>query len=297
NGADSFTVVVSDGKGGSVESVISINVTPVNDAPVTEDQSKTTAEDTAISDKIVATDVDQDSLSFALKSGNEPKHGTLTLDSATGEYTYTPAKDYNGNDSFTVVVSDGHGGSVESVVSITVTPVNDDPVTADQSRTTAEDTAISDKIVATDVDQDSLTFTLKSGSEPKHGTLVLDPATGEYTYTPSKDYNGTDSFTVVVSDGKGGSVDSVVSINVTPVNDAPETNTTTASGNEDSPITVNLAGSDIDGTVDHFVIKSLPANGTLMLNGVALNIGDNVPATGNAASLTFTPNANWNGDT
>ncbi|WP_347881046.1 Ig-like domain-containing protein [Pseudomonas sp. LA21] len=297
NGADSFTVVVSDGQGGSVESVVSITVTPVNDDPVTADQSKTTAEDTAVSDKIVATDVDQDSLTFTLKSGSEPKHGTLVLDPATGEYTYTPAKDYNGNDSFTVVVSDGHGGSVESVVSINVTPVNDAPVTEDQSKTTTEDTAVNGQIVGTDVDQDNLTFTLKSGNEPKHGTLTLDSVTGEYTYTPAKDYNGNDSFTVVVSDGHGGSVESVVSINVTPVNDAPETNPATASGNEDSPITVNLSGSDIDGTVDHFVIKSLPANGTLMLNGVALNIGDNVPATGNAASLTFTPNANWNGDT
>ncbi|WP_207888790.1 Ig-like domain-containing protein, partial [Pseudomonas sp. 30_B] len=74
NGADSFTVVVSDGKGGSVESVISINVTPVNDAPVTEDQSKTTTEDTAVNGQIVGTDVDQDSLTFTLKSGSEPKH-------------------------------------------------------------------------------------------------------------------------------------------------------------------------------------------------------------------------------
>ncbi|WP_207888512.1 cadherin-like domain-containing protein, partial [Pseudomonas sp. 30_B] len=91
---------------------------------------------TAISDKIVGSDVDQDSLTFTLKSGNEPKHGTLTLDSATGDYTYTPAKDYNGADSFTVVVSDGKGGSVESVISINVTPVNDAPVTEDQSKTT-----------------------------------------------------------------------------------------------------------------------------------------------------------------
>ncbi|MCJ1888600.1 Ig-like domain-containing protein, partial [Pseudomonas sp. LA21] len=66
-------------QGGSVESVVSINVTPVNDAPETANQSKTTAEDTAVNGQIVGTDVDQDGLTFTLKSGNEPKHGTLTL--------------------------------------------------------------------------------------------------------------------------------------------------------------------------------------------------------------------------
>ncbi|MCE4073651.1 MULTISPECIES: cadherin-like domain-containing protein, partial [Pseudomonas] len=89
---------------------------------------------------------------------------------------------------------------------------------ADQSKTTAEDTALTGKIVASDVDGDTLTYTIKAGSAPTHGSVTLNAATGDYTYTPSKDYNGSDSFTVVVSDGKGGTVNSVVTINVTPVN-------------------------------------------------------------------------------
>ncbi|WP_178123517.1 Ig-like domain-containing protein, partial [Pseudomonas sp. JG-B] len=86
-------------------------------------------------------------------------------------------------------------------------------------------------------------------------------------------------------------------ITVDSVNDAPESNAAIGSGNEDSPITVTLSGSDIDGNVGHFVIKTLPTDGTLMLNGVALGLGAIVPATGNGASLTFVPNANWNGTT
>ncbi|WP_416311187.1 retention module-containing protein [Pseudomonas sp. W03] len=284
NGTDTFTVVVSDGKGGSVESVVNIEVTPVNDAPVAEDQSKTTAEDTAVSDKIVATDVDQDTLSFTLKSGAEPKHGTLELNPATGEYTYTPAKDYNGTDTFTVVVSDGKGGSVESVVNIEVTPVNDAPIAEDQSKTTAEDTAVSDKIVATDVDQDTLSFTLKSGAEPKHGTLELNPATGEYTYTPVKNYNGTDSFTVVVSDGQGGSVESVVNIEVTPVNDAPVAEDQSKTTAEDTPISGQIVATDVDQDTLNYTLKpgTEPAHGTLVLN----------PATG---EYTYTPSKDYNG--
>ncbi|MFV3305314.1 retention module-containing protein, partial [Pseudomonas sp. NY15181] len=284
NGTDTFTVVVSDGNGGSVESVVSLTVTPVNDAPETADQSKTTAEDTPVSGQIVATDVDHDTLSYTLKPGTEPAHGTLALNPATGEYTYTPAKDYNGTDTFTVVVSDGNGGSVESVVSLTVTPVNDAPETADQSKTTAEDTPVSGQIVATDVDQDTLSYTLKPGTEPAHGTLVLNPATGEYTYTPAKDYNGTDTFTVVVSDGNGGSVESVVSLTVTPVNDAPETADQSKTTAEDTPVTGQIVASDVDQDTLSYTLKSgtEPTHGTLVLN----------PATG---EYTYTPAKDYNG--
>ncbi|WP_285797965.1 Ig-like domain-containing protein, partial [Metapseudomonas resinovorans] len=68
-------------------------------------------------------------------------------------------------------------------------------------------------------------------------------------------------------------------ITVASVNDAPETNAASGSGDEGSAgIPVSLSGSDFDGSVAQFIIKSLPANGILQLNGVALAIGDSVPA-------------------
>ncbi|MCJ1880001.1 retention module-containing protein, partial [Pseudomonas nitroreducens] len=187
---------------------LNVTVYPVNDAPTSANQNQSTAEDTPLTGKIVASDVDGDTLSYAVKAGATPAHGSVTVNAATGDYTYTPAKDYNGPDSFTVRISDGKGGFADSVVNVNVTPVNDAPTTADQSKTTAEDTALTGKIVATDVDGDTLSYTVQSGTA--HGTLVLNTATGDYTYTPSKDYNGPDSFTVRVSDGKGGFADSVV---------------------------------------------------------------------------------------
>ncbi|WP_325436430.1 retention module-containing protein [Pseudomonas nitroreducens] len=280
NGPDSFTVRVSDGKGGFVDSVVNVNVTPVNDAPTTADQSKTTAEDTALTGKIVATDVDGDTLSYAVQSGTA--HGTLVLNTATGDYTYTPSKDYNGSDSFTVRVSDGKGGFADSVVNVNVTPVNDAPITADQSKTTAEDTALTGKIVASDVDGDTLTYTIKAGSAPTHGSVTLNAATGDYTYTPSKDYNGSDSFTVVVSDGKGGTVNSVVTINVTPVNDAPTTADQSKTTAEDTPLTGKIVASDVDGDTLSYAVQSGTAHGTLVLN----------TATGD---YTYTPSKDYNG--
>ena len=263
-------------------STLDITVNSANDLPVAENANKTTLEDTPVSGQVVASDVDGDALTYTLKPSSGPMNGTLVLDSSNGKYTYTPDHDYNGNDSFTVVVSDGQGGTVESVVSITVTAVNDEPVTADNSNTTAEDTAVSGQVVASDVDKDTLTYTLKPGSEPQHGTLVLDSSNGKYTYTPDHDYNGNDSFTVVVGDGQGGTVESVVSITVTAVNDAPIAHDDSATIDEDHSVTIDVLANDTD--IDS---SSLSVTGASASHGsVTIN---------QDGTLTYTPDANYGG--
>ncbi|UVO10532.1 retention module-containing protein [Pectobacterium polonicum] len=278
NGNDRFIVTVSDGNGGTTTSTVSIGITPVNDAPVTADQSIVTREDTPVGGTIRATDVDGDTLRYTVST--QPQHGTLTLDSATGQYTYTPAQDYNGNDRFIVTVSDGNGGTTTSTVSIGITPVNDAPVTADQSIVTREDTPVGGTIRATDVDGDTLRYTVST--QPQHGTLTLDSATGQYTYTPAQDYNGNDRFIVTVSDGNGGTTTSTVSIGITPVNDAPVTADQSITTREDTPFGGTIKATDVDGDTLRYSVSTQPQHGTLTLDG----------ATG---KYTYTPAANFSG--
>ncbi|WP_159657893.1 cadherin-like domain-containing protein, partial [Vibrio atypicus] len=136
NGSDSFTVVVSDGQGGTDTITVNIGVTPVNDdpeivdgngAPLGDDISVTTEEDTPVSGTLNANDVDGDDLTFV--KGNDPQNGSVTVD-ADGNWTYTPNDGYNGSDSFTVVVSDGQGGTDTIKVEIGITPVNGTPIIA-----------------------------------------------------------------------------------------------------------------------------------------------------------------------
>ena len=68
---------------------------------------------------IGASDPDGDTLSYAIKSGFEPALGTVAF--ANGNFTYTPNANANGSDSFTIVIDDGHGRTVEQVVSVTIT--------------------------------------------------------------------------------------------------------------------------------------------------------------------------------
>ena len=156
-------------------------------------QSVTTAEDTAAAITLTGRDLDGDALTFSVVTG--PANGTLS--GVAPNLTYTPSADFNGSDSFTFVSNDGLLNSIAATVSITVTAGNDAPVADDQAVTTAEDTAAAITLTGSDLDGDSLTFSVVSG--PANGTLSgVAPA---LTYTPNADFNGSDSFTFISNDG------------------------------------------------------------------------------------------------
>ena len=278
NGADSFVVTVTDSNGNSSTATISLNIAPVNDAPVSADQTLTVDEDTQLSGQIVASDIEGDALSYTVTTN--PVNGTLTLNPATGSFVYTPNVNYNGSDSFVVTISDGNGGTTTSTVTIGVTPQNDAPTASNLNLTTNEDVAVPGQIVASDLDGDTLAYAI-SGL-PTNGSVTLNPATGSFIYTPNTNYNGSDSFVVTISDGNGGTTTSTVTIGVTPVNDAPTASDLSLTTNEDLAVPGQIAASDLDGDTLAYAVSGLPTNGSVTLN----------PATG---SFIYTPNANYNG--
>src|SRR5437867_1047367 len=202
-----------------------------------------------------------------------PSHGTLTLN-GDGSFTYMPALNYNGVDSFTYKASDGQAQSDVATVTITVTPLNNAPVAVNDSFTTAEDTqltVIAPGVLAndSDVDGDALSAVLVSG--PSHGTLTLNED-GRAACMAAVNFNGIDSFTYKASDGQAQSGVATVTITVTPVNDAPvEANDDSYTTPEDTQLTVIAPGvlandSDADGDTLSAVLVSGPSHGTLTLN-------------------------------
>jgi VCBS repeat-containing protein len=159
-------------------------------------------------------DVDGDSLTAVLAAA--PSHGIVAL-GADGSFTYTPAGDYNGTDSFSYKASDGELDSAAVSVVITVKPVNDTPVGTGLTVTVAEDTPTTITLSGTDVDSGTLTYLVTA--LPDHGTLA--GSAPNLTYTPAPNYNGPDAFTFTVSDGSATSAAATVTIDVTAVNDAP----------------------------------------------------------------------------
>ncbi|WP_236209959.1 retention module-containing protein [Metapseudomonas otitidis] len=265
NGTDSFTIRVYDPKGGYADSVVTVKVNPVNDAPTSGPQFLTTDEDTPIDGRVIARDVDGDTLTYSIANGNGPQHGTVVMN-ADGTYTYQPAKDFNGTDTFTVTIDDGHGGTTTSLVSVIVNPVNDAPNAPNSTASVDEDGTLTSRIPATDAEGDTLTYAVKTGTT--NGTLVLNPNTGEYTYKPNGDYNGPDSFVVTVSDGKGGVTDTVVNITVKPINDAPTASPSSISTDEDTPVDGRVTGRDVDGDTLTYTIANGngPQHGTVVMN-------------------------------
>ncbi|PYQ71262.1 MAG: hypothetical protein DMG01_26015, partial [Acidobacteria bacterium] len=145
-----------------------------------------------------------------------------------------------------------------------------------QSVTTAEDTAKAITLTASDVDGDTLTYSIVSG--PSHGSLS--GAAPNVTYTPAANYNGPDSFTFKANDGTADSAAATVSITVTAVNDAPVANAQSATTNEDTAKPITLAATDVDGDALTYSIVTGPAHGSL---------------SGTMPDVSYTPAANYNG--
>ncbi|MCX9157098.1 retention module-containing protein, partial [Niveibacterium sp. 24ML] len=229
NGPDSFTVTVSDGKGGTTTATVNIGVTPVNDAPSTTNISVLTPEDTPVSGTVTATDLDGDTLSFA--KGSDPVNGSVVINT-DGTWTYTPATDYNGPDSFTVTVSDGKGGTTTATINVGVTPVNDAPIAIPSASTGTEDNPINVSLAGSDVDGSvtgvtvtrlpaSGTLYLADGSTPVSVGAVLSPAdAATLVFRPAPDFNGTVDLQFTVTDNQGAvSSPATATIEVTPVVD------------------------------------------------------------------------------
>ena len=270
-GLDTFSVLVSDGRGGTAVSTVTITV--ANQPPVVTNQTLSILQNEPVNGQVVATDPDGDPLTYTLQS--PPSNGTAVVN-ADGTFTYTPITGFVGIDSFTVLVSDGKGGT--AVGSVMVNVIDQPPITQDLSLSTNFNTPINGQIPATDPDGDTLTYSVSV--PPSNGTLVLDPATGAFTYTPNAGFLGVDNFAVLVSDGKGGTAISNVQIGV-PVS-APITSDLTLNTNANVPVAGQIQATDPQGETLTYTLTTPPPNGTVVLD----------PATG---AFTYTPNAGFVG--
>ena len=275
NGDDRFTVLVTDGQGGTALSVVTVTVVPVNDPPTAPDYDVSTPEDTPLVGTVVGTDIDGDILTYSLLS--QAINGSTAVN-ANGTWTYTPNLNFNGTDTFSVLVDDGNGGTAVSTVRVTVVPVNDAPVVSDYAVTTPEDIAVNGVVAASDADGNSLVYSLYTTAN--NGTVTVNPD-GSWVYLPNANFNGTDDFSVLVSDLNGGTAVSNIVITVLPVNDAPVVPNYTASGPEDSPNSGTVVGTDADGDLLTYSLLLTPINGTVAVNG--------------DGTWTYVPHANFHG--
>ncbi len=273
NGSDSFTFMVNDGVSNSPPATVSLTVTPVNDVPVATPKSLTTPEDTAVEVVLAGTDKDLNNLTYSVMAA--PLNGVLT--GTAPNLSYRPAANFTGSDQFTFRVNDGTVNSTAATVSISVSAVNDVPVALGTSLTTLEDIPVEVTLGGTDAENSPLTLTIVYG--PTKGTLS--GTAPNLTYSPTRNSNGSDSFTYRVNDGALNSQPATVSLIVTPVNDAPIANSLSVETPAGSPRAVVLTGSDPDGSALTFTVVGSPVKGILSGTAPDLTYLPNEGATGN----------------
>jgi len=257
-----------------------------NTNPVANADTATVAEDSgANAINVLANDTDAEADTLTITGVTQGAHGSVSITGGGTGLTYTPAANFNGSDSFTYTIDDGHGGTATGNVSVTVTAVNDDPDANDDSATVDEDTSNNViNVLANDTDVDGDTLTVSTAGSASHGSVVNNGA--NVSYTPTHDYFGSDSFTYTISDGHGGFDTATVHVTVNNVNDPPVAAPNAYTMNQDTTLSVAAPGvlgndSDVDGDTLHAVQTSPASHGTAVLNA--------------DGSFSYTPNAHFTG--
>jgi len=320
NGSDSFVAQVSDGNGGTDTVTVNVTITAVNDPPVAVDDHPAAILEDSTSNLIIVldndTDAELDELFVAPGTVISPPSGTLAPDLNNKTFHYTPAPDVNGQVTFQYKAFDGTAYSANyATVTITITPTNDLPAPVNDTVSVPEESPnyvinvlANDSFGGDGPGTDPLAITVG----PLHGTANVNnngtpsnPVDDTIRYTPSLDYNGADSLTYQICDSAlyhpKNCVTALVTINVTPVNDAPvgypdnyTLNTKTGSGDEKKTLSAhasrNLLINDVDPDNALEAVKvSNPSHGTVTVNedGTFTYITDNAAYNGQVDTFTY----------
>ncbi|SIO19312.1 hypothetical protein SAMN05444166_2918 [Singulisphaera sp. GP187] len=289
-GPDSFTYKAFDTQDASNVATVNLNVTPPNRPPVALNDSYAVIKNqplTVAAPGVLGNDSDPDGNPISTVLVSSPAHGTLAL-AANGSFTYTPAGNYVGADSFTYRASDGSLSSNLATVSLKVSDPNAPPVANNDSFTMRWNTSLNIQaagVLANDTDPNGLPLTAVNPTQPAHGTLTLN-ANGSFTYMPNAGYFGIDSFTYQASDGTLASNVATVNITIQQVFARPTAVADRYTTQENTPLTVAAPGvlandSDPNGLPLTPIVTSSTTHGTLTVNG--------------DGSLTYVPAKNFYG--
>ncbi len=223
-------------------------------------------EDGSVNIPVLRNDRDVDGDAIFLEDVTKPANGTA-VKNLDGTITYTPDPDFNGKDYFEYTANDGRGKAAQANVTVTVNPINDDPVAVDDSATVTDGTSVDICVCANDRDIDGDRLSIFCTTEPANGTAVIDPK-GSIVYTPHDTFSGEDMFEYTISDGRGGSATATVTVTVFFVNHSPVAVNDSDTTHVGKATIVVVLDNDYDSDGDKLSITTVtdPANGTAVIN-------------------------------
>jgi hypothetical protein len=283
-GTANITVTVTDDGTGTLSdsetfifTVYSIDDLPVVANPLTDITVNEDAPDTTLGDlKNVFLDVDEELIYSHVVNDTGLVFVSVTNDTVTLQFL----ADANGSSEIVFnATNPTTRASVSDTILVTVFAVNDNPIATNDSVSTNEDTDYSGTLSASDLDGDSLTYSILDSTV--NGTLILsDPISGTFIYSPIENFNGSDNLTFSVSDGI--LLDTgTVNITVVGLNDAPIISALVDTTiDEDDVINIVLTANDIDE-------DTLTFSATADTSAVIASISED--------TLSLTSADNWNG--
>ena len=253
-----------------------------NSAPLANDDSATTAYETAVTIDVLANDSDNDGDKLTIKSVSDASNGTVKIED--GKVVYTPKGGFEGDDSFEYTITDGEAETTAKV-SVTVNKKKEEPnvapVAKDDSATTAYETVVTIDVLANDSDEDDDKLTIKSLGKASNGKVEIQD--GKVVYTPNDKFEGDDNFEYTVSDGEAESKAKVTVTVEEKVNTAPVAKDDTATANHNESVIIEVLKNDSDEDGDKLSIVSF----TEASHGTVSQDDDN---------LVYTPNKDYSGD-
>lgn len=280
---DSFTFTVSDGHGGSFTDTVTVPIAP-NGAPVNGVAAilKTNPTTGAVTGTIKASDPDKNTLTYSTES---PATGTVTINAKTGAFTYTPtqaarqaaAEGVAGaqSDSFTVTITDSKGATNTQSVTVDISP-NKAPISPTFTITSTNPStgAVTGTVHADDPESDALTYT--AGASVTGGKVKINAKTGVFTYTPTTAARHdagltvnpvtTDSFTATITDAKGASITTAVTVTVVPANVTPTATVTVGKPDAAGVVTGVVKGTDKDKDTLTYSAPATTTKGTVTID-------------------------------
>ena len=273
---DFFTYKANDGELDSNIATVTIEVKPVNDAPIASDNSFIVLEDETLNvdtPGVLENDTDSEGNGLTAILVENISQGNLVFNN-DGSFSYTPNNNFTGTDSFTYKANDGALDSNIATVTIEVNAVNDPPIANDNTFTVSENDILNvdpPGVLENDIDPDGDVLNAILSEDVKQGTLVLNN-NGSFTYTPNVNYSGTDFFTYKANDGKLDSNTATVNLEVVLVNEPPVANDLTYETNENTLLDVDkengVLSNDTDSDEDPLtaILVTDVSNGNLSLH-------------------------------
>ena len=267
HGADSFTYTVSDGHlDGQAE--VSVTIRSVNDAPAfaavpAERSVSENAPGAKVGVPVIATDVDDITLTYRLQGAPE-----FEIVEDTGQIQVAPGvtldREHTSSYEVTVTASDRLNESDSITVTINVSNVNEAPTAVNDTATTDEDQSVRIDVLANDTDPDTerAALTVSVLRDPLDGTARVE-SDRTITYTPNANFAGENSFTYRLSDGSL-SDDGSVTVTVEAVNDAPAFPAATAersvseNASPRAKVGVPVIATDVDGDLLGYRLQGAP---------------------------------------